>query len=91
MSPADLEQFRPPPVQGELETGSESNAKAGQSLLVYIAIAVVCGFYLINPTAGILEFIPDNFPIVGNLDEAAATAGLLYALSGLRVIPWTRN
>jgi uncharacterized membrane protein YkvA (DUF1232 family) len=40
-------------------------------------IAVV---YLINPTAGILEFIPDNAPIIGNLDEAAATALLLSAL-----------
>lgn len=30
-----------------------------------------------NPTLGVLEFIPDNFPIVGNLDEATATAILL--------------
>ena len=36
--------------------------------------------YLLNPTAGILELIPDNFPIVGNLDEAAACAIILAAL-----------
>ncbi len=36
--------------------------------------------YIINPTAGFIEFIPDNFPIVGNLDEAAATALLLSCL-----------
>lgn len=36
--------------------------------------------YLINPTAGLFELIPDNFPFLGNLDEAAATAFLLAAL-----------
>jgi len=29
------------------------------------------GLYVINPTAGIFELLPDNLPIVGNLDEAA--------------------
>ena len=28
--------------------------------------------YLLNPTAGLIELIPDKFPLVGNLDEAAA-------------------
>jgi uncharacterized membrane protein YkvA (DUF1232 family) len=37
--------------------------------------------YLINPTAGFIEIIPDTFPIIGNLDEAAATALLLSCLS----------
>ncbi len=30
------------------------------------------GLYVINPTAGIFELLPDNLPLVGNLDEAAA-------------------
>lgn len=33
--------------------------------------------YLLNPTAGVFEFIPDNFPIIGNLDEAVAVAIIL--------------
>lgn len=33
--------------------------------------------YLLNPTAGVFELIPDNFPIIGNLDEAAAVAIIL--------------
>lgn len=37
--------------------------------------------YIINPTAGFIEIIPDNFPIIGNLDEAAATALLLSCLA----------
>ncbi|MDZ4768109.1 MAG: DUF1232 domain-containing protein [Chloroflexota bacterium] len=36
--------------------------------------------YLLNPTLGFFEFVPDNLPIVGNLDEFAATALLLNAL-----------
>jgi uncharacterized membrane protein YkvA (DUF1232 family) len=36
--------------------------------------------YLMNPSAGIIEIIPDNLPVVGNLDEATATALLLSSL-----------
>lgn len=79
------------PLKCELETGSESQDKDRLPALVYIVIAVLCVVYLVNPTAGIVEFIPDNLPIIGNLDEATATAGLLYALSGLGLIPWSRK
>ena len=37
--------------------------------------------YLLNPTAGVFELLPDNLPIIGNLDEAAATAILLGSLA----------
>ena len=47
--------------------------------LVYLATAI--GFvYMLNPTAGFIEFIPDNFPLVGNLDEGAAMLLLWYGL-----------
>jgi hypothetical protein len=35
------------------------------------ATIAVGGLYILNPTGGIIELIMDNFPIVGNLDEAA--------------------
>ncbi len=79
------------PLKGELESGSDSRHNGSSSTLVNIAIAVFCVIYLINPTAGFIEFIPDYLPIIGNLDEATATAGLLYALSGLGLIPWSRK
>ena len=48
---------------------------------IIIALAGLLGLvYLINPTAGVLELIPDNLPIIGNLDEAAAAALVLAAL-----------
>ena len=29
-------------------------------------------FYLLNPGAGVFELLPDNLPLIGNIDEAAA-------------------
>jgi len=37
--------------------------------------------YLTNPSLGVIELIPDNFPIIGNIDEAAATTLLVAALA----------
>ncbi|TDJ48983.1 MAG: DUF1232 domain-containing protein [Nitrospina sp.] len=48
---------------------------------ILVALAGLIGLvYILNPTAGIIELIPDNIPIVGNLDEAAAAALVLAAL-----------
>jgi len=35
------------------------------------ATVALGALYMVNPTAGIFELIPDVVPIVGNLDEAA--------------------
>jgi uncharacterized membrane protein YkvA (DUF1232 family) len=48
-------------------------------LLVVLA-GVLALLYLLNPTLGIFELVPDNIPFVGNLDEATATMVLLAAL-----------
>ncbi len=46
-----------------------------------VALAGLLAFlYLLNPTAGVFELIPDNIPLIGNLDEATATMVLLAAL-----------
>lgn len=45
-----------------------------------LAITAIAGIYLLNPTAGFLEFLPDALPLVGNLDEIAATAIILNTL-----------
>jgi hypothetical protein len=39
--------------------------------LVYL-LGLVGLVYMLNPTAGILELLPDNLPIIGNLDEGVA-------------------
>lgn len=50
-----------------------------------IIAIIIGGLYLLNLTAGIVELIPDVIPIVGNLDEAAATALIIYGFRELRV------
>lgn len=51
-----------------------------------VLLGLVCLIYLINPGAGFIELIPDNIPLIGNLDEGGATIGLLIALNNLGVI-----
>lgn len=40
--------------------------------MVIVGLAAVAGIYLINPTFGLFELLPDNLPLIGNLDEAGA-------------------
>ena len=49
--------------------------------IVVFSVGVLAAIYILNPTAGLFEIIPDNLPLVGNLDEAAAVALLLMCLS----------
>jgi Protein of unknown function (DUF1232) len=51
---------------------------------------VVSIIYLLNPTAGFLELLPDNLPLIGNIDEGAAGALLLWSLHVLRA-RWTKK
>lgn len=48
--------------------------------LIVLILGAIALLYLLNPTAGFLELIPDNLPFVGNLDEAAAATLLLMCL-----------
>ena len=51
-------------------------------------LGLVGGVYLVNPTAGVLELIPDNLPVLGNLDETGA-AFLLFWCGG-NIVRWWR-
>ena len=54
--------------------------RKGKDFLVLLVI-IICSLYLINPTMGLFELIPDNIPVIGNLDEGVATTLLLSGLS----------
>ena len=45
-----------------------------------VMLGVLALIYILNPGAGILEIIPDNLPIIGNIDEAAAGLILISCL-----------
>ena len=73
-------------TSGFVKALSEPLSKYGwPSWLVYL-LAVIGLIYILNPTLGILEFIPDNLPIIGNLDESVAVmlilAGVIEILEG---------
>ena len=48
--------------------------------VMVFCIGLLALIYILNPSAGVFEAIPDNLPFVGNLDEAAAVALLLMCL-----------
>ena len=49
--------------------------------LLVLCSGIVSALYLLNIGFGVAEIIPDNIPIFGNLDEAAATALLINCLA----------
>lgn len=62
-----------------------TNERKGKRSVVGSIFAGIFGalgaVYLINPTAGVFELIPDNLPFIGNLDEAAATMLVISCLA----------
>jgi hypothetical protein len=49
--------------------------------LLVLGSGILSALYLLNISFGVAEFIPDNIPIFGNLDEATATALLINCLA----------
>jgi len=47
---------------------------------IVLFLGLLSALYLTNIGAGVIELIPDNFPVIGNIDEAGATLLLLYCL-----------
>jgi len=46
-----------------------------------LLLGILSAAYLANIGAGVIELIPDNIPVIGNLDEAGATLLLLNCLA----------
>lgn len=74
-------------ANSETQSPDARSTFSSDSPLVWVATAAVCALYLTYPSLGIFELIPDSLPLVGSLDEAGATTGLLYALFRLGWIP----
>jgi uncharacterized membrane protein YkvA (DUF1232 family) len=64
-SPSSFQNYKP----GALTT--PLSQRGWPTWLIYL-LAVLGVVYILNPTAGFLEFIPDNLPIIGNLDDGVA-------------------
>lgn len=59
--------------------GTPLSARGWPRWVVYLMAALGL-VYIINPGMGIFELLPDNLPIVGNLDEGASALLLWYGL-----------
>jgi len=46
--------------------------------MIVVFLALICVVYILNPTAGVFELLPDNIPFLGNVDEGLA-AYVLYS------------
>ena len=55
-------------------------SKDTMNKLLAILGAIFSVIYLINPTMGVFEILPDNLPFIGNIDEAAITTLLIGCL-----------
>ena len=72
----------------QIEPHSESSAEKENvrpAWLVFL-LAVIGLIYLLNPTGGLIELIPDNIPLVGNLDEGVAAVLVWQGISRLRAL-----
>ncbi len=71
---------------GFVKAISEPLSKHGWPVWLVYALALIGVVYLLNPTAGLLELIPDVIPGIGNLDESLAVmliiAGIVEATEG---------
>lgn len=52
---------------------------------------VIAVIYLLNPDAGLIELIPDNIPVIGNLDEFGAAVLLFRVWRHFRKSRWPRK
>lgn len=78
-----------------LETSNFNNMATKKNGCISVCLAgagaLLSTAYLSNLGAGVIEFIPDNIPGVGNIDEALATALLIYCLNTLGLNPMSKS
>lgn len=77
------------PMSDFVRALSEPLSKHGWPTWLVYTLGVIGVIYLLNPTLGILELLPDNLPLIGNLDESVAVmlvlAGIVEMLEGKKV------
>ncbi len=64
-------------------------SKSGVPRWLVMVLSALGFVYILNPTIGVFEFIPDNLPIVGNLDEGGAYLLMWYGL--MEIVERRRN
>ncbi len=65
----------------ETVNGKVEEKKNPLTSVVVGAVGLFSAIFLLNPGFGAILEIPDNIPVIGNLDEAAAAALLISCLA----------
>lgn len=65
----------------EPSQGSVEEKRNPLTSLVVGVVGAISAIFLFNPGLGVFLEIPDNIPVIGNLDEAAAAALLISCLA----------
>ena len=68
----------------ENDFNNSAGGKSSRSKWIVYLVSLAGLIYLLNPTAGIFELLPDNLPIIGNLDEGAAAVAFWQGIQALR-------
>jgi uncharacterized membrane protein YkvA (DUF1232 family) len=66
-----------------MSTDKNISIKTWPPFWVYLT-GIIGLVYILNPTMGVFELIPDNMPVVGNLDEGAAAFLIWNAVQQIR-------
>ena len=75
-APRNAEDLRSAFTRGMVEPLSSK----GWPRWLVLGMGLVGLIYVLNPTFGIFELIPDNLPLIGNLDEGLAYLLILLGL-----------
>ena len=75
-APRDADDIRSAFTRGMAEPLSSK----GWPRWLVLGLGLVGLVYVLNPTFGIFELIPDNLPLIGNLDEGLAYILILLGL-----------
>lgn len=79
-------------MTSELIKQPEQTTRSIVGIIVAIIVAFLCVVYMLNPGAGFIECIPDNLPVIGNVDEGLIMILLLGCLKYLGLdIPLTKS
>lgn len=80
--PTQIEVFTQPDPEDKTKSKTifEPLSSRGFPRWLVFALAVIGLVYILNPTFGLIELIPDNLPIIGNLDEGAAFILIMYGV-----------
>jgi hypothetical protein len=83
--------LNPSELPEQLRAFTTPLSRRGWPKWLVFAMAIIGLIYVLNPTLGILELIPDNLPLIGNLDEGVAYIMIWFGIVELFIAKNSKN